>query len=151
MERRLENDSYLLMGFLILKKLYKYVILNYLSINFYCKMVSNKLNERHLKFFNIATGILIIGLAIIIISISSISEYQLLIIHAITIVIVGIAKIVNSISNKKLVIGFQIFKFVISLVIILLAIIVLSNSLIQPIIFTVGLLVAILDNVYTLV
>jgi hypothetical protein len=113
--------------------------------------MSKEFNERYLQIFNLLSGLLVVSLAFIILVFSIINVIELLLIHAIAILTVGIAKLINSLVNKKLVLGLSIWKFAIGLIIIFLAVMVILDGLVQPLIFTIEMFTSLFGFAFILI
>jgi len=94
-----------------------------------------KMNEQNLKKFNIFLGLIIIIFGVIFLSILNISIEGTLIILSITLFTIAFARIINSFSDKTLVLPLNVSKFITGFISILLAIMVIlslsSNDLLK--------------------
>ncbi|MEJ2248570.1 MAG: DUF308 domain-containing protein [Candidatus Lokiarchaeota archaeon] len=114
-------------------------------------MKSKKLSGKNLGYINVILGLLIIGLGFLLLLTSIINIFEVLLIHAIAIFIIGIAKITNSLSNEKLNQGLSTWKFIIGLLAVLLAVMVLFTAIFEPLFLTVEMLVALFGFVFLLI
>ncbi len=88
-----------------------------------------KMNEQNLRKSNIVLGLIIIIFGVIFLSIVNISIKGTLIVLAITLFTIAFARIINSISDKTLVLPLGVFKFITGFISVLLVIIIIFNVL----------------------
>ena len=102
--------------------------------------MDKKLSEKSLRAWNLISGLLQILLAIIILICSLAAILTLLLIFSIAIMVAGLSRIINSISDEKLGNAAVIWKFLTGILAIIVGLIVFFNTFTQPI-FTIHILI----------
>ena len=95
--------------------------------------MDKKLSERSLRVWNLISGLLQILLAIIVLICSLAAILTLLMILSIAIMVAGLSRIINAISDEKLGNAAAIWKFITGILAIVVGLIVFFNTFTQPI------------------
>ena len=94
--------------------------------------MGKKLNEKSLRISNIISGLIQMILAIMVLLFSVAAVLTLLLFLSIGIIIAGIARILNAISNKKLGNAGVVWKFLSGIFVIIIGIIIFFNIITSP-------------------